>query len=124
VKSRELKLQVKRIPKGYNKKKKYNKIIENETRSRNIERLNEGNYETWRIHMRSALILNDLWQYVDGTVVKPTTNAEEWIKNDSKASAVMNLSITPGQLISYHIKRIITSKHRTSLRTYMSHAIR
>jgi len=58
--------------------------------------------------MRSALILNDLWQYVDGTVIKPITNAEAWMKNDSKASAVMNLSITPGQL--HHIKRAITSK--------------
>jgi len=32
----------------------------------NIEKLNEKNYETWKIQMRSALILNDLWQYVDG----------------------------------------------------------
>jgi len=56
--------------------------------------------------MRSALILNDLWQYVDGTAVKPTTNAEAWMKNDSKASTVINLNITPGQLhhINYHIQ--------------------
>jgi len=26
----------------------------------NIEKLNEENYETWKIHMRSARILNDL----------------------------------------------------------------
>jgi len=57
------------------------------TRSRSIERLNEENYEMWKIYMRSALILNDLWQYVDGTAVKPTTNAAEWMKNDSKVSA-------------------------------------
>jgi len=32
------------------------------TRSKNIERLNEGNYETmWTIHMRNALIFNDLY---------------------------------------------------------------
>jgi len=49
-------------------------------RSRRIERSNEENYETWKIHMRSALILNDFWQYVNGTAVKPTTNAEEWMK--------------------------------------------
>jgi len=58
--------------------------------------------------MRSALILNDLWQHVDGTAVKLTTNAEEWMKNDSKASAMMNLSITSGQL--HHIKWVTTSK--------------
>jgi len=78
------------------------------THSRSIERLNEENYETWKIHMRSALILDDLWQYVDGTAVKPTTNAEKWMKNDWKASKMMNLNITSGQL--HHIKRAITSK--------------
>jgi len=55
-------------------------------RSRRIERPNEENYETWKIHMRSALILNNFWQYVNGTAVNPTTNAEEWMKSDSKAS--------------------------------------
>jgi len=39
--------------------------------------------------MRSVLILDDLWQYIDGTAVKQTTNAETWMKNDSKASAVI-----------------------------------
>jgi len=58
--------------------------------------------------MRSALILNDLWRYVNGTAVKPATNAEAWMKNDSKASAMMNLSITPGQL--HHTERATTSK--------------
>jgi len=51
-------------------------------RSRRIERPNEENYETWKIHMRNALILNDFWQYV---VVKSTINAKEWMKSDSKA---------------------------------------
>jgi len=78
------------------------------TRSRSIERLNEENYGTWKIHMRSALILNELWQYVDGTAVKLTSNAEAWMKNDSKASAMMNFSITPGQL--HHIKGLTTPK--------------
>jgi len=46
--------------------------------------------------MRSALILNDLWQYVDGTAVKSTINAKAWMKNDLKASTMMNLSIISG----------------------------
>jgi len=78
------------------------------TRSRRIKRLNEEIYETWKIHMRSVLLLDDLWQYVNGTAIKPTTNAEAWMKNKSKALTVMNLSITPEQL--HHIKRTTTSK--------------
>jgi len=57
------------------------------TRLRSIGRLNEKNYETWKIHMRSALILNDLW-HVNGMAVKPTTNAETWMKNDLKGSGI------------------------------------
>jgi len=52
--------------------------------------------------MRSALILNDLWQYIDGTAFEPTTNTKVWMKNDSKASVVLNMSTTSGKL--YHIK--------------------
>jgi len=40
--------------------------------------------------------------------IKPPRNAEAWIKNDSKASAVMNLSITSVQF--HHIKRATSSK--------------
>jgi len=55
-----------------------------------------------------VLILNDLWQYVDGTVDKPITNAVAWMKNDSKPSAMINLSIKSGQI--HHVKRATTSK--------------
>jgi len=46
--------------------------------------------------------------YVDGTAVKTITNAEMWMKNDSKASVAKNFGITSGQL--YHVKRATTSK--------------
>jgi len=43
----------------------------------NIEKLKEDNYELWKIQMKSVLVFNDLWPYVDGTSVKkPTTNAD------------------------------------------------
>jgi len=64
--------------------------------------------------VRFSTIYGTMW------AVKPTTNAEAWMKNDSKA--VINLNITAGQL--HHIKRATPSKHETSLRIYMSHAIR
>jgi len=61
-------LRVKRIPKEqYNRKWQLVPFNPQEVLK---EVLNEENYETWKIYMRSALILNDLWQYVEGTAVK------------------------------------------------------
>lgn len=40
----------------------------------NIEKLTETNYELWKVQMRSILVFNDLWQYVDGTEIKPTAS--------------------------------------------------
>lgn len=74
----------------------------------NIEKLTESNYELWKIQIKSVLVFNELWQYVDGTEVKPLVNAQEWIKKDSKALALINLSITHGQL--NHVKKAMTSK--------------
>ena len=74
----------------------------------NIEKLTEENYELWKVHMKSVLIFNDLWSYVDGTEVKTDANVADWTKKDSKALALINLSITHGQL--NHVKRATTSK--------------
>lgn len=54
----------------------------------NVEKLTEANYELWKIQMKSILVFNELWQYVDGTEVKPLANAQDWIKKDSKALGV------------------------------------
>lgn len=74
----------------------------------NIEKLTEDNYELWKVQMKSVLVFNDLWPYVDGTEAKPEQNAEEWTKKDSKALALINLSITHSQL--NHVKKATTSK--------------
>jgi len=74
----------------------------------NIEKLTENNYELWKVHMKSVLVYNDLWQYVDGTEVKPNENAHDWIKKDSKALALINLSISHSQL--NYVKKTETAK--------------
>jgi len=74
----------------------------------NIEKLTEVNYELWKVQMKSILVFNDLWQYVDGSEVKPAENAQEWLRKDSKALALINLSITHGQL--NHVKKAVSSK--------------
>ncbi|KMQ83551.1 retrovirus-related pol polyprotein from transposon tnt 1-94, partial [Lasius niger] len=58
--------------------------------------------------MKSVLVYNDLWQYVDGTEVKPPENAQNWIRKDSKALALINLSISHSQL--NYVKKAETAK--------------
>lgn len=44
---------------------------------------------------------NDVWIYVNGTKVKPTTEADaiaEWINKDAKAKADIVLSISTSEL--------------------------
>jgi len=74
----------------------------------NIEKLKEENYELWKVQMKSVLVFNDLWPYVDDTLEKSAINADSWTKNDSKALALISLSVTHGQL--NHIKKATTSK--------------
>lgn len=80
----------------------------------NIEKLTETNYELWKVQMKSVLVFNDLWKYAEGTETKPLADtetkplAQEWIRKDSKALALINLSITHSQL--NHVKKAVTSK--------------
>ncbi|CAK9796277.1 Retrovirus-related Pol polyprotein from transposon TNT 1-94 [Anthophora plagiata] len=74
----------------------------------NIEKLNENNYDLWKVQMKSVLVFNDLWQYVNGDEKITDANAHEWTRKDSKALALINLSVTYGQLS--HVKKATTSK--------------
>ncbi|CAK9833731.1 Retrovirus-related Pol polyprotein from transposon TNT 1-94 [Anthophora retusa] len=73
-----------------------------------VEKLNEENYELWTVHMKSILVLNDLWLFVDGTEEKPAENAQEWIRKDTKALALINMNIKQSQL--HHVKKANTAK--------------
>ena len=73
-----------------------------------IEKLNEQNYDLWKVQMKSVLVFNDMWSVVDGSELKPQENASDWTKKDAKASALINLSISYGQL--NHVKNAKTSK--------------
>lgn len=73
-----------------------------------IEKLNEDNYESWKIKMRSILVCNDLWGYVNSTVELTDENASTWTMKDQKALALIVLSVSRGQL--NHVKRVEISK--------------
>lgn len=73
----------------------------------NIDKLNNENYESWKLQMRSILVCSDLWNQVNGNELKTETNATEWDKKDQKALAMIILNITQGQL--NHVKNAETS---------------
>ena len=66
----------------------------------NIEKVDESNYDSWNIQVKSVLVHQELWSLVsDG--VKPEENAANmvahaaWKAKDEKAMATIILSITP-----------------------------
>lgn len=77
-----------------------------------IEKLDEKNYETWSVQMRSVLIHSGFWKYVSGDEpILPVWSPEkiiEWENNDEKALASIMLSVKSTQL--NYIKNIKRSK--------------
>lgn len=72
-----------------------------------IEKLDESNYETWKIQMRSVLVHQSLWDYVSGTATEPDKSKdkdgfEKHVRHDEKALASIILHVKPSQLL--HIK--------------------
>lgn len=65
-----------------------------------IEKLEESNYDGWKIHMRSVLIHSDLWGYVSGDILKPAELplSNEWINKDQKALSMILLSMKRSHL--------------------------
>lgn len=73
-----------------------------------IEKLTEENYESWKIQMRSVLVCNDMWDYVNGTIPRTAENTAVWTVKDQKALALIVLSMSRGQL--NHVKKAETSE--------------
>lgn len=81
-----------------------------------IEMLGKENYETWKIHMESVLVVHDGWDYVTGRKPKPQegtagSNADAiraWEREDQKAKAKILLAIRPSEL--KQVKDCVTSR--------------
>jgi len=58
----------------------------------NIEKLTDTNYESWKIQMRSVLVVN-LWGYVNGEIVPIEASQAEWKQKDRKALALITLHV-------------------------------
>ncbi|BET02189.1 Hydra magnipapillata [Nesidiocoris tenuis] len=63
--------------------------------------LGRDNFDTWRIQIEAVLTKSDLWEYVDGSIVKPTQPEEEirrWERQDRKARSELILAIKASEL--------------------------
>lgn len=70
------------------------------------EKLNDSNYDIWKLGVMSYLVENNLWEYVNGEIVK---NSNQWnVKEDRKALVAIYQSVTKDQLL--HIRNTTTSK--------------
>lgn len=73
----------------------------------NIEKLNDTNYESWKIQIKSVLVCNELWRYTSGIETRTGENNDVWLLKDEKALALILLSVSKSQLD--HIKKATTS---------------
>lgn len=74
-----------------------------------IEKLDDDNYDGWKVHMKSVLIHSELWTYVSGTTAMPeaVANQAPWKAKDEKALATILLSVKTSQLL--HVKNCKSS---------------
>ncbi|XP_043593132.1 uncharacterized protein LOC122572336 [Bombus pyrosoma] len=49
--------------------------------SLSIEKLNKENYDTWKLQMEAILIKYDLWEYANGSIIKPEAADEASLWN-------------------------------------------
>lgn len=69
-----------------------------------IELLGKENYDSWKIQAKALLVENDLWEYVSGTIPRPTHATENvahitaWDKADQKAMSKLILAISPSEV--------------------------
>ena len=54
--------------------------------SLSTKKLNKENYDTWKFQMETIFIKNDLWEYANGSIIKPKVadEASLWNKKDGK----------------------------------------
>lgn len=72
-----------------------------------IEKLDNSNYDSWKILMKSVLIQCEQWNIASGVTIRSDTNAEKFDMLDQKALSTIILGVTKSQLI--HIKNCKTS---------------
>ena len=78
-----------------------------------IDKLNGSNYRTWKFNMKMLLIEMELWNYINGVVIRLPANNEDFDRKDCKALSTIALGINPDQQI--HIMDCTTAKEAWTL---------
>ncbi|UYV78672.1 hypothetical protein LAZ67_16002340 [Cordylochernes scorpioides] len=71
-----------------------------------LNKLDGYNYSLWSFKIEMLLQKEDLWEVVTENI--PDEPKIEWKKKDSKARAIINLSIADSQIV--HVKNLLTAK--------------
>ncbi|UYV77601.1 hypothetical protein LAZ67_15001684 [Cordylochernes scorpioides] len=71
-----------------------------------LDKLDGYNYSLWSFKIEMLLQKEDLWEVVTENI--PDEPKIEWQKKDSKARAIINLSIADSQIV--HVKNLLTAK--------------
>ncbi|UYV79312.1 hypothetical protein LAZ67_17002102 [Cordylochernes scorpioides] len=71
-----------------------------------LDKLDGYNYSLWSFKIEMLLQKEDLWEVVTENI--PDEPKIEWKKKDSKARAIINLSIADSQIV--HVKNLLTAK--------------
>lgn len=76
-----------------------------------IEKLDDSNYASWSVHMKSVLVHSDLWGITSGKLIKgeaaSATESAAFDAKDEKALASIMLCIKPSQI--NHVRHCLTS---------------
>jgi len=64
-----------------------------------IDKLNGSNYRTWKFNMKMVLIERELWNYINGVVIRLPSNNEDFDRKVCKALSTIVLGINLDQQI-------------------------
>lgn len=67
------------------------------SKSWNVEKLNNSNYETWKFQMKMTLIHDELWTVIDGAVPAEKDQVESWTNKNLKALSTIALCVEKSQ---------------------------
>ncbi|KAH8248316.1 hypothetical protein KR026_009036, partial [Drosophila bipectinata] len=80
-----------------------------------IDKLEETNYDTWKIQMRSVLVHSGLWSVTSGELTETNVpEGQQFAALDSKALANITLSVKTSQLA--YIKNCLTAVEAWTLK--------
>lgn len=76
--------------------------------SKNIEKLNDSNFNSWKQKIVLILALKDLDDFIEDYPQTEITAFENWVKNDHKVRAIIGCSLSNDH--AEHVRAVDTAK--------------